>query len=326
LLGLEVTLPLPRMTYDDAMERYGHDAPDLRFDMQIVDVTDLAAEAEFRVFRAAADGGLRVRGLNAKGAAANYSRKGIDELTDFVVHDFSAKGLVWFKVEEGGTLASPTAKNFSPALLAKIAERMQAEVGDLLLFVADSFEVTCKALYGLRRKLGEQLKLYKPGVMNFSWVVEFPMFAFDAEAGCWAAMHHPFTAPRAQDRELLATDPGRCRAQAYDLVINGLEAGGGTIRIHDQAQQQQVFSLLGIDEQSARERFGFLLDALQYGAPPHGGIALGIDRCVMLFAGVDSIRDVIAFPKTQKASDLMTEAPGAVDPKQLKELSIKIAK
>jgi aspartyl-tRNA synthetase len=209
-------------------------------------------------------------------------------------------------------------------LLTKIAQRMQAEPGDFLLFVADSFEVTCKALYALRKRFGEELRLYEPGTMHCSWVVEFPMFAYDAEEGGWAAMHHPFTAPRPQDLAMLATDPGKCRAQAYDLVINGSEAGGGTIRIHDNEVQQQVFSLLGIDPQKARERFGFLLDALQFGAPPHGGIALGIDRWVMLFGGLDNIRDCIAFPKTQKAADLMTEAPGAVDARQLKELRIKI--
>ena len=220
---------LPRMTYDEAMERYGHDAPDLRFGLEIVDVTDLAGQSEFRVFRAAADGGKRVRGLNAKGGAASYSRKAIDELTEYVMHDFGAKGLAWFKVEEDGALASPIAKNFDAALLARIRERMQAEPGDFLLFVADDFDVTCKALYGLRKRFGEQLKLYDPGAMHFSWVVEFPMFHFDAETQCWAAMHHPFTAPRRQDRELLATDPGHCRAQAYDLVINGI----GSRRRHD---------------------------------------------------------------------------------------------
>lgn len=324
LLGLDVKLPLPRMTYDEAMERYGHDAPDLRFGLELVDVTDLAAEAEFRVFREAAESGKRVRGLNAKQAAANYSRKGIDELTEFVKQNFGAKGLVWFKVEEGRTLASPTAKNFAPELLAKIAERMQAEPGDFLLFVADSFEVTCKALYALRKRFGEELRLYEPDSMHFSWVVEFPMFAYDEEEGGWAAMHHPFTAPRPQDLELLESAPGKCRAQAYDLVINGSEAGGGTIRIHDNQVQQQVFSLLGIDAQKASERFGFLLDALQFGAPPHGGIALGIDRWIMLFGGLDNIRDCIAFPKTQKAADLMTEAPSSVDARQLKELRIKI--
>ncbi|MHB1034595.1 MAG: aspartate--tRNA ligase [Pirellulales bacterium] len=324
VLGLDVPLPLPRMTYDEAMERFGHDAPDLRFGLELVDVTDLAGEAEFRVFRETAQGGGRVRGMNVKGAASKYSRKGIDDLTTVAVRDFGAKGLVWFKVEEGPTLASPSAKNFAPALLAKIGQRMGAEPGDLLLFVADDFAATCKALNGLRRRLGAELKLYDPAAMNFSWIVEFPMFEYDKEAACWTSMHHPFTAPRPQDFELLTTDPGKCRAQAYDLVINGSEAGGGTIRIHDPGVQQQVFDLLGITRPQARERFGFLLDALGYGAPPHGGIALGIDRWIMLFARLDSIRDCIAFPKTQRATDLMTEAPGAVDPKQLRELGIKI--
>jgi aspartyl-tRNA synthetase len=324
ILQQELTLPLPRMTYDEAMERFGHDAPDLRFGMELIDVTDLAREAEFRVFRAAAEEGNRVRGVNAKGAAARYSRKTIDELTNFVVQDFGAKGLAWFKVEESGALASPIAKNFSPALLSKIAERMHAEVGDFLVFVADTFEVSCKALYALRKRFGEELKLYDPAKKHFSWVVEFPMFAWDAEEKNWTAMHHPFTAPRPQDVGLLASDPGKCRAQAYDLVINGSEAGGGTIRIHDPQVQQQVFGLLGITPDAARERFGFLLDALSYGAPPHGGIALGIDRWVMLFGGLDNIRDCIAFPKTQKAADLMTDAPGRVDPKQLRELGIAL--
>ena len=325
ILGLEVALPLPRMTYDEAMERFGHDAPDLRFGMEIVDITDLAKESEFMVFRGTADAGGRVRGINAKGAAGRYSRKGIDELTAYVVEDFGAKGLAWFKVEADGRLASPIAKNFSADLLANIAARLDAEPGDLLLLVADKFETTCKALYALRKRLGAELKLYDPSQMHFSWVVEFPMFAFDTEEDCWAAMHHPFTAPRPQDRELLRTDPRKCRAQAYDLVINGNEAGGGTIRIHDQKLQQEVFRLLGIDEPTARDRFGFLLDALQYGAPPHGGIALGLDRMVMLFAGLDSIRDCIAFPKTQRATDLMTGAPGQVDARQLRELGVKPA-
>jgi aspartyl-tRNA synthetase len=326
LLDIDLALPLPRMTYDEAMERFGHDAPDLRFGMELVDVTDLAAEAEFRVFKETAAAGNRVRGFNAKGAADRYSRKNIDELTAFIVENFGAKGLAWFKVEPAGTLASPIAKNFTPELLAKIGERMGAAPGDFLVFVADKFEVTCKALYALRKRLAAELKLYEPGQMHFSWIVEFPMFAQDEETGGWASMHHPFTAPRKQDREFLGSDPGKCRAQAYDLVINGSEAGGGTIRIHDQEEQQQVFGLLGIDPETARDRFGFLLDALQFGAPPHGGIALGVDRIVMIFARLDSIRDAIAFPKTQRATDLMTGAPGQVDTKQLRELGIKSSK
>ena len=324
LLGRQLQLPLPRMTYDEAMRRFGHDAPDLRFGMEIVDCTDLAAQSEFRVFKEPATTGGFVRGINAQAAAAKYSRRLIDELTEYVKHDFGAKGLAWFRVEENGTLWSPTSKNFDESLLAKFGERMQAAPGDLLLLVADSWEVTCKSLHGLRKRLGAELKLYDPQQMHFSWIVEFPMFDFDKEEQRWVAMHHPFTAPRTQDLALLDSDAGKCRAKAYDLVVNGYEAGGGTIRIHDSASQQKVFNLLGIDEQQAKERFGFLLEALQFGAPPHGGIALGIDRVVMLFAGLDNIRDCIAFPKTQKASDLMTEAPGHVDTKQLNELSIRV--
>lgn len=322
ILGMELSLPLPRITYDEAMERFGHDAPDMRFGMELVDLTDIAAKVEFRVFRAVADSGGRVRAFNAKGAAEKYSRKGIDDLTTFTQQN-GAKGLAWFKVEADGKLNSPIAKQFEETQLDSIKARMQAEPGDMIFIVADRWEVTCKALHLLRKRLGEELKLYEPGQMHFSWVVEFPMFAYDEEEKNWAAMHHPFTAPRKQDLHLLASDPGRCRAQAYDLVINGFEAGGGTIRIHDQAVQSRVFGLLGIDEETAKERFGFLLDALRLGAPPHGGIALGLDRCVMLFGGLDNIRDCIAFPKTQKATDMMTGAPGKVDSRQLKELAIQ---
>lgn len=322
-LGIDVATPLPRMTYDEAMERYGHDAPDLRFGMEIVDCTDLAAKAEFRVFHSVATSGGRVRAINAKQGTEQYSRRGIDALTEFV-GEYGAKGLAWFRVEADGSLNSTIAKNFTPELLQKIGERLSAEPGDLLLFVADSFAVTCKALYALRSRIAREMQLYEPGQMHFSWVVEFPMFERNEEEGRWQAMHHPFTAPRDQDLELLDTDPGSCRAKAYDLVVNGYEAGGGTIRIHDNKVQSQVFSLLGIDEATAQDRFGFLLEALQYGAPPHGGIALGIDRCVMLFAQLENIRDCIAFPKTQKATDLMTEAPGEVEAKQLRELAIKL--
>ncbi len=326
LLDLDVPTPLPRMTYDEAMRRYGHDAPDLRFGMEIVDCTDLAEQAEFRVFRGAAEEGKVVRGINAQGGAKHYSRKGIDLLTEYVQQDFGARGLAWFRVEDDGSLWSPIAKNFSAELLSRFAERMSARPGDLLLFIADSWEVSCKSLAGLRKRLGAELKLYDPSSMHFSWVVEFPMFEFDDEEQRWVAMHHPFTAPRPQDLQTLREQPGAARAQAYDLVINGSEAGGGTVRIHDPETQQVVFDLLGIDRESARERFGFLLDALQYGAPPHGGIALGIDRVVMLFGGLDNIRDCIAFPKTQRATDLMTGAPGGVDRRQLDELGIRTLK
>ena len=324
LLGLDVPLPLPRMTYDEAMERFGHDAPDLRYGMELIDCTDLAAQAEFRVFRGVADSGGRVRGFNAKGAADKYSRKDIDQLTDYVVQDFNAKGLAWFKVDADGKLASPIAKNFSEELLGQFADRLNAEPGDFLVLSADQWNVTCRVLNGLRRRLAAELKLYDPEAMNFSWVVEFPMFDYDDEEKRWVAMHHPFTAPRPQDIEVLESDPSKARALAYDLVINGSEAGGGTIRIHDNAIQSKVFGLLGMDETTAQERFGFLLDALRLGAPPHGGIALGIDRFVMLFAGLENIRDCIAFPKTQRATDLMTGAPSTVDGKQLRELGIRV--
>ncbi|WP_425618676.1 aspartate--tRNA ligase [Anatilimnocola sp. NA78] len=323
-LNMDLQLPLPHMTWDEAMERFGHDAPDLRYGCELIDCTDLAAKVDFRVFKETAEGGKKVRGINAPGGAAFYSRKLIDELTEFV-KQFEAKGLAWFRVEPDGKLWSPISKNFTDEQLAGFAERMQAKPGDLLLFVADTWAISCKALHNLRKKVGVDLKLYDPKSYSFSWIVEFPMFEYDAEEKRWNSMHHPFTAPRPQDIPMLETDPGKARAVAYDLVINGSEAGGGTIRIHDSATQSKVFGLLGIDAETAKNRFGFLLDALQMGAPPHGGIALGIDRVVMLFGQLDSIREVIAFPKTQKATDLMTEAPNQVDMKQLRELGIRIA-
>ena len=326
ILGQDIKLPLPRMTYDEAMRRFVHDAPDLRFGMEIVDCTDVAAKCDFRVFRGVADAGKFVRGINAKGAASKYSRKRIDELTTMVREDFGAGGIVWFRGEEDGTLFSPSAKNFTPEELDEIKTKLEAEPGDLLLFIADTWEVSCKSLYALRKRLGAELELYDPKQMHFSWIVEFPMFDYDEENDRWNAMHHPFTAPLDTDIEYLDSDPGKSRAKAYDLVINGYEAGGGTIRIHDSEVQQKVFGLLGLDEEDAKKRFGFLLDALQYGAPPHGGIALGIDRVVMLFGGLDNIRDCIAFPKNQKAFDMMTEAPNVVDKSQLDDLGIEISK
>ncbi|MGI9457918.1 MAG: aspartate--tRNA ligase [Aeoliella sp.] len=334
VLDLDVPMPLPRLTYDEAMQRFGHDAPDLRFGMEIVDCSDLAAKSDFGVFKSVVDGGGHVRAINAKNGTDKYSRRGIDALTEYV-KGFGAKGLAWFRCEPndsgtGGKLGSTIAKFFGEDLLAEFAERLDAEPGDLILFSAADWEDTCKVLHALRTKVAKDMELYDPDAMHFSWVVEFPMFEFDEEAespsgkGRWNAMHHPFTAPLDEHVGLLDSDPAKCRAKAYDLVINGCEAGGGTIRIHDAPTQSKVFELLGIDEDTAQDRFGFLLDALSYGAPPHGGIALGLDRVVMLFAKLDNIRDVIAFPKTQKATDLMTEAPGSVEGKQLKELGVKL--
>lgn len=324
ILDIDLQLPLPRITYDDAMRRFGHDAPDVRYGMEIVDACDLAGQTEFRVFRGAVDGGGFVRGIKIEKRAEEFSRKRIDELTEFVKHDFGAKGLAWLRCEADGSLWSPISKNLEPAVLEGFKSKFSCQPGDLILLLADSWEVTCKGLHGLRKRLGAELELYDPKQMNFSWVVEFPMFDRDPEEDRWVAMHHPFTAPRPQDLAKLKESPAACRAQAYDLVINGYEAGGGTIRIHDSETQQVVFDLLGISPEMAKNRFGFLLDALSYGAPPHGGIALGIDRVVMLFGGLDNIRDCIAFPKTQRAMDLMTEAPGDVENKQMKELHIQI--
>ncbi len=323
-LGVELDAPLPRMTYAEAMRRFGTDAPDLRFGMEIVDCSHLARQTAFRVFRGAVDAGGYVRGIKVEGRASEFSRKRIDELTEFVKNDFGAKGLAWFRVEQDGSLWSPISKNLEPEVLAGLQQAFSVQPGDLLLLLADSWEVTCKGLSGLRKKLAGELALYQPGQVHFSWVVDFPMFERDEETGRWVAMHHPFTSPLDEDLPLLATDPAQCRAKAYDLVINGYEAGGGTIRIHDTAVQQQVFELLGMTAEDAEERFGFLLNALRYGAPPHGGIALGIDRIVMLFGGLDNIRDCIAFPKTQRAMDLMTEAPGQVDAAQLDELHVRV--
>jgi aspartyl-tRNA synthetase len=330
VLGRELKLPIPRMAYDEAMERFGHDAPDLRFGMELIDLTDIAKETEFRVFRGVADSGGRVRAINAKNAAEKYSRKDIDGLNNWVIEQFGAKGVAWLKVDSQGTLTGPIAKNFTEPQLQQMAERLHVEAGDFLLFSADTFEVTCKVLNGLRRRLAAELKLIDPKEMNFCWVVQFPMFDWDAEEQRWIAMHHPFTAPLESDLPYLTNTepetfaPGKVRAKAYDLVLNGFEAGGGTIRIHDSQIQSKVFDLLGLSMETAKEQFGFLLNALQFGAPPHGGIALGLDRLVMLFGGLDNIRDCIAFPKTAKAADLMTGAPSHVAVKQLNELAIRV--
>lgn len=323
VLGRDLALPIPRITYDEAMERFGHDAPDLRFGMELKDVTDIAKTVDFKVFRSVADAGGRVRGINVKNAADKFSRKDIDGLTTWTGEQFGAKGIVWFKVDADGILTGTSAKNFSTEALCAIGQRLEAGPNDLLLFSCDQFGTTCRVLNGLRRRLATQLKLIDPDEMNFCWVVKFPMFDWDEEEKRFVATHHPFTAPLDEDVQYLGSDPSRIRAKAYDLVLNGFELGGGTIRIHDSSVQDNVFEILGMTRQTAQEQFGFLLDALRFGAPPHGGIAFGLDRLVMLFSGMDNIRDCIAFPKTAKASDLMTGAPAAVADKQLDELAIK---
>jgi aspartyl-tRNA synthetase len=322
ILDVDISLPLPQLTWAECMDRYGHDAPDLRFGLEIIDLTEDTKESDFRVFKGAVESGGKVRGILVSGAAEKFSRKDLDVLTAMAV-DAGAKGLVWLKLDASGSWTGPVAKNLGSVVAENIRTSLDAKPGDLALISADSFDVTCKTLHTLRKHLGKKLNMYDESSMHVSWVVDFPMFAHDEESGNWAAMHHPFTAPHPDDLEKLTSNPAECRAVAYDLVINGSEAGGGTIRIHDRATQQKVFELLGISPDHAQERFGFLLDALASGAPPHGGIALGIDRWVMLFGHLDSIRDVIAFPKTQRASDLMTGAPGQVDTKQLAELGVR---
>jgi len=322
ILDLDITLPLPQYTWKECMERFGHDAPDMRFGLEIIDLTAHAKDSDFRVFKSAVDSGGRIRGILVSGAAEKFSRKDLDGLTAMAI-EAGAKGLVWLKLDASESWTGPVAKNLGSDVAENIRTSLAANPGDLALISADSFEITCKTLHALRKHLGKELELYDENTMHVSWVIDFPMFARDEETGNWAAMHHPFTAPHPEDLEKLTSNPAECRAIAYDLVINGSEAGGGTIRIHDQATQQKVFELLGISPEIAQERFGFLLDALASGAPPHGGIALGIDRWVMLFGRLNSIRDVIAFPKTQRASDLMTGAPGRVDTKQLAELGIR---
>jgi aspartyl-tRNA synthetase len=321
-VGVTIPLPLPRLTYADAMLRYGSDKPDLRYAMEIVDLGDLVPQTTFKVFQDTIAAGGKVRALNVKGAADKFSRKGLDELTEFV-KGFKAKGLAWIKVE-AEKFNSPIEKFLPAPVQQALRERFGAEAGDLLLFVADKEDVVCQALGNLRTHLATTLKLVDPTkpIFKIAWVVDFPLFMWDEEEKRWVSNHHPFTAPADEDLPCLESDPGVVKAKAYDLVINGDECGGGSIRIHDPEVQARVFSVLGMSPEQAREKFGFLLDALKYGAPPHGGIALGLDRWAMMLAGTTNIRDVIAFPKNQRARDLMTGAPAAVDPKQLKELGL----
>ncbi|MEQ8852448.1 aspartate--tRNA ligase [Gimesia sp.] len=322
LRGEEMALPLPRYDYADVMEKYGSDKPDLRFGLELVDIGEIASNCDFAVFKKTMESGGRVRGLNAKGAADNYSRKDIDGLTEYV-GEYGAKGLAFFKVTDEG-LHSPIAKFFSDEDKQKIMDAMGAEVGDLLFFVADQCAVTSAALAALRNRLGKELKLYDPSDFKCCWVVNFPLLNYNEDEQRWDAEHHPFCQPVDEDVQYFESDPAKVRAQSYDLVINGYEAASGSVRVHDQNVQQTVFDLLGISADEAEERFGFLLQALRYGAPPHAGAALGLDRLVMLLCGNDNIRDVIAFPKTQKAADLLSGAPAEVDPHQLRDLRIKV--
>ncbi len=319
-IGLEQDGHFPRLTYREAMERYGSDKPDTRFGLELKDITDIAAGCGFKVFASVAGAGGQVKGINAKGCAS-FSRKEIDDLTAFVAI-YQAKGLAYFIVTEEG-IKSAISKFFNEQELAQIMARLEAEPGDLLLFVADKPDVVAASLGALRQRLAQHLDLIPDNLYNFLWVVDFPLLEYDSEEGRYQAMHHPFTAPLEEDLPLLESNPGQVRARAYDLVLNGVEVGGGSIRIHRRDIQEKMFNAIGIDSAEAAEKFGFMLEAFEYGTPPHGGIALGFDRLLMLLAGKKTIRDVIAFPKTQSATCLMTQAPGTVAGKQLRELHIK---
>jgi len=319
--GIEIEKPFPRITYREAMDRYGSDKPDLRFDLELKDFTGLAAVSDFKVFAGVAAAGGQVRGINAKGCA-DFTRKEIDDLTKFV-SIYGAKGLAYIVVTEEG-LKSPILKFFKEEEINAILDKFGAEPGDLLFFVADKPSVVAAALGALREELARKKNLIDPSVFKFAWVVEFPLVEYDEEERRYVAIHHPFTSPFEEDYGLMETDPGSVRARAYDMVLNGVELGGGSIRIHRRDIQEKMFSLLGLSEEEAKDKFGYLLEAFEYGTPPHGGIAFGLDRMIMLMAGKNTIRDVIPFPKTQSATDLMTQAPSEVAPKQLQELHIRL--
>ncbi|MEN3038425.1 MAG: aspartate--tRNA ligase [Candidatus Kryptonium sp.] len=319
--GIEIQTPFPRISYSEAIQTYGTDKPDLRFDLKIVNVTDIFKTTEFKVFREAIENGAVICGLNLQ-RCGNYSRKQIEELST-LAKSFGAGGLVYFKVENG-ELDSPIAKYVSKFSLQKLKEKMNSKDGDLIILVSEKPEKIYSILGDLRLELGRRLNLINEEDFKLAWIVDFPLLEWDEEENRWVSVHHPFTSPKLEDIHLLDIDPGKVRARAYDLVLNGNEVAGGSIRIHDAELQQKIFKLLGISEDEAKKKFGFLIEAFKYGPPPHGGIAFGFDRLVMLFTGMKSIRDVIAFPKTSSAISLMDDAPSEVDPKQLDELHIQI--
>ncbi|UZJ80462.1 aspartate--tRNA ligase [Fictibacillus sp. KU28468] len=320
--GFSVQTPLPRLTYAEAMERYGSDKPDTRFGMELINVSEIVKESGFKVFASTVLDGGEVKAINLKGQAGKYSRKDIDLLTEFVKR-YGAKGLAWLKFEEN-ELKGPIAKFFTDEEKQGLLAALEGEEGDLFLFVADSKKVVADALGALRLKLGKDLDLIDESVLNFLWVVDFPLVEYDEDANRYVALHHPFTMPKEEDLDQLESNPGAVRAKAYDLVLNGYELGGGSQRIYQRDLQEKMFKTLGFTEEAAKEEFGFLMDAFEYGTPPHGGIALGLDRLVMILAGRNNLRDTIAFPKTASASCLLTNAPSHVSEKQLNELHLAV--
>lgn len=323
ILGVEVPLPIQRMTWQEAMDRFGSDKPDLRFGMELKNVSDVVKDCEFVVFKSALENGGSVRGINAEGQG-HMPRKKIDALVEFA-KGYGAKGLAYVAIQEDGTLKSSFAKFMTDEQMAALVTAMDGKPGDLLLFAADKNKVVWDVLGNLRLEIARQLDLLKKDDYRFLWVTEFPLLEYSEEQDRFVAMHHPFTMPMDEDWHLIDSDPGAVRAKAYDIVLNGTEIGGGSVRIHQSDIQSKMFEVLGFTPEKAQDQFGFLLDAFKYGVPPHAGLAYGLDRVVMLMGGCDSIRDVIAFPKVKDASCLMTEAPTPVDPKQLEELGIEVS-
>ncbi|MEH7343608.1 aspartate--tRNA ligase [Bacillus sp. JJ1532] len=320
--GLDIQLPFHRMTYQEAMDRFGSDKPDTRFGMELTDLSEIVKDSSFKVFAGAVSSGGQVKAINVKNGGSQYSRKDIDALTEFAAV-YGAKGLAWLKAEEDG-LKGPIAKFITEEEQKAMTATLSVETGDLLLFVADKKNIVADALGALRLKLGKELGLIDQSKFNFLWITDWPLLEYDEEAGRYFAAHHPFTMPFREDLELLETNPSEVRAQAYDLVLNGYELGGGSLRIFERAVQEKMFNVLGFTQEEANEQFGFLMEAFEYGTPPHGGIALGLDRLVMLLAGRSNLRDTIAFPKTASASCLLTNAPGEVSVAQLDDLHLAL--